>query len=262
MPIAVQCPSCGQKLQAPDHLAGKQVRCGKCREPMTVRARASASAPRMVPTSLAECAKRHSKFDSSEEPAATKRPPSSKRPSSRPWIAVLERKTSDRRSPAASARTTWGLIMGALALRWSASARSSFCSTATAEPTVTAKTKVDRREKPQEKPRETLPHESSGQRRIVPARAACVDAPNPVPADPDPIPVTPTPTPMPPPPVQPMPAWRASRAADRSRIRRAPSHQQRKLSTEDEALATADDKTLVTMGVERADALGNRRAGK
>lgn len=36
MPIAIVCPSCNRKLQAPDRMAGKKVNCPKCRETLAV----------------------------------------------------------------------------------------------------------------------------------------------------------------------------------------------------------------------------------
>ncbi len=38
MPIAVQCPSCGAKLNAPDKASGKRLPCPKCKKPLTVSA--------------------------------------------------------------------------------------------------------------------------------------------------------------------------------------------------------------------------------
>ncbi len=36
MPITITCPSCGNSLTAPDHLAGKEVKCPRCAEPVLV----------------------------------------------------------------------------------------------------------------------------------------------------------------------------------------------------------------------------------
>ena len=36
MPIAVVCPSCDSRLNAPDAAAGKTVKCPKCKAPMVI----------------------------------------------------------------------------------------------------------------------------------------------------------------------------------------------------------------------------------
>ena len=36
MPIPVNCPECGKKINAPDKFAGKRVKCPKCKTPMEI----------------------------------------------------------------------------------------------------------------------------------------------------------------------------------------------------------------------------------
>lgn len=43
MPIPIQCPACGTKLQAPDQVAGKKVKCPKCGQVVAVPAAAGAA---------------------------------------------------------------------------------------------------------------------------------------------------------------------------------------------------------------------------
>ena len=43
MPIEIRCQKCGQKLRAPDKLAGKQVKCPKCAAAIRVEAPAEAA---------------------------------------------------------------------------------------------------------------------------------------------------------------------------------------------------------------------------
>lgn len=45
MPETVACPSCGQKLNVPDHLIGQQVRCAKCQNVFTAQAEAPSAPP-------------------------------------------------------------------------------------------------------------------------------------------------------------------------------------------------------------------------
>ena len=51
MPIPVICPGCRTKLNAPDHAAGKAVRCGKCRQSIHVPTAASPKADGIMPAS-------------------------------------------------------------------------------------------------------------------------------------------------------------------------------------------------------------------
>jgi hypothetical protein len=45
MPIKIKCPKCQQTLTANDNLAGKRANCPKCKNPLTIPAASSASAP-------------------------------------------------------------------------------------------------------------------------------------------------------------------------------------------------------------------------
>jgi hypothetical protein len=48
MPIAVLCPACGARINAPDGAAGRQGKCPKCKAALIIPGRASPSAVRGV----------------------------------------------------------------------------------------------------------------------------------------------------------------------------------------------------------------------
>lgn len=55
MPLLIGCPACGAQLKAPEHLAGRTVRCLKCTAPMVVSANsAPADLPVPAPMAFAE----------------------------------------------------------------------------------------------------------------------------------------------------------------------------------------------------------------
>jgi hypothetical protein len=49
MPFSIQCPACQAKLNAPDNLAGKRVKCPKCQTPVTVLAAGAPPAASVAP---------------------------------------------------------------------------------------------------------------------------------------------------------------------------------------------------------------------
>lgn len=72
MAIRFRCPSCGQELSVKEELAGKQGRCPKCKNPMTIPSAGGAAPPPLPPPAAVQpqrARKPASDFDFDDEPA-------------------------------------------------------------------------------------------------------------------------------------------------------------------------------------------------
>jgi len=106
MPISASCPSCGAKINAPDNLAGRSVKCPKCANPFTVPAAgAAADAIQATPAAPAYVA----------PPTPPRRPAREARDEDADWDDDRARDDYDRgRAPAAGSNglAIAGMVLG------------------------------------------------------------------------------------------------------------------------------------------------------